>query len=126
MLTTKYGNAVPANTWNTEIWKPAPARAGVIPPRAKGTKPWQWQAAPKDGFHGLRHTYASLVLEAGESVVTLAKWLGHSSQTITLDHYVHFMPEAGKKGRRAIDSLLGERAEESSDPNSPDSPRDRS
>ncbi|MPY62624.1 tyrosine-type recombinase/integrase [Streptomyces spongiae] len=55
-----------------------------------------------------RHSYASLVLEAGESVVTLAKWLGHSSPTITLDHYAHFMPEAGKKGRRVIDSLLGE------------------
>ncbi|MFF4912588.1 hypothetical protein ACFY2U_06375, partial [Streptomyces tendae] len=122
VLTTKYGNAIAANTWNTEIWKPALARAGVIPPRVKGAKPWQWQAAPKDGFHVLRHTYASLVLEAGESVVTLAKWLGHSSPTITLDHYAHFMPEAGKKGRRAIDSLLGERAEESSGPNSPDSP----
>lgn len=54
VLTTKYGNAVAANTWNTEIWKPALARAGVIPPRVKGAKPWQWQAAPKDGFHVLR------------------------------------------------------------------------
>ncbi|MET8879742.1 tyrosine-type recombinase/integrase [Streptomyces rubiginosohelvolus] len=126
VLTTKYGNAIAANTWNTEIWKPALARAGVIPPRAKGAKPWQWQAAPKDGFHVLRHRYASLVLEAGESVVTLAEWLGHSSPTITLDHYAHFMPEAGKKGRRAIGSLLGERAEESSGPNSPDPPQARS
>lgn len=74
----------------------------------------------------LRHMYASLVLEAGESVVILAKWLGHSSPTITLDHYAYFMPEAGKKGRRAIDSLLGERAEESSGPNWPDSPHVRS
>ena len=95
----------------------------IIPPRAKGAKPWQWQAAPKDGFHVLRHTYASLVLEAGESVVTLARWLGHSSPTITLDHYAHFMPEAGKKGRRAIDSLLGEREEEGPGANSPDSPQ---
>lgn len=91
VLTTKYGNAIAANTWNTEM----------------------------------RHTYASLVLEAGEPVVTLAKWFGHSSPTITLDHYAHFVPEAGKKGRRAIDSLLGERAEESSGPNSPDSPQVR-
>ncbi|MEU8709174.1 integrase [Streptomyces sp. NPDC048565] len=71
----------------------------------------------------LRHTYASLVLEAGESVVTLAKWLGHSSPTITLDHYAHFMPEAGKKGRRAIDSLLGEPRRGEFGPNSPDSPQ---
>ncbi len=59
----------------------------------------------------LRHTYASVVLEAGESVVTLARWLGHSSSVITLSHYAHFMPEAGGRGRRAIDGLLGAPAE---------------
>lgn len=40
--------------------------------------------------------------------VTLAKWPGHASPTNTLDHYAHFMPGPGQKGRRAIDSLLGE------------------
>lgn len=75
----------------------------------KGAKAWQWQAAPKDGFHVLRHTYASLMLEAGESVVTLARRLGHSSPAITLGYYAHFMPEAGSKGRGAIDGALGER-----------------
>ncbi|ELS57644.1 putative Phage integrase [Streptomyces viridochromogenes Tue57] len=59
----------------------------------------------------LRRTYASVILEAGESVVTLARWLGHSSPTITLDYYAHFMPEAGRKGRRAIDALLGQPAD---------------
>ncbi|MGY3205055.1 integrase [Streptomyces sp. TE5632] len=53
-----------------------------------------WEAAPKDGFHVLRHTYASIMLEAGESVVTLARRLGHSSPAITLGHYAHFKPEA--------------------------------
>lgn len=46
--------------------------------------------------------------EAGESVVTLARWLGHSSPAITLGYYAHFMPEAGSKGRATIDGLLGE------------------
>lgn len=86
-------------------------------------KPWQWEAAHRDGFHALRHTYASVVLEAGESVVTLARWLGHSSPTITLDHYAHFMPEAGGKGRRAINGLLGEQGSEPLSRNSPDSPQ---
>nr|WP_073919324.1 zeta toxin family protein [Streptomyces sp. CB02009] len=73
--------------------------------------------AVRTDFHVLRHTYAaSIILEAGESVVTLARWLGHSSPTITLghssptitlDHYAHFMPEAGGKGRAAVDALLG-------------------
>ncbi|MCZ4103168.1 MULTISPECIES: tyrosine-type recombinase/integrase [Streptomyces] len=106
LLTTRFGNAVAVNTWNTYSWKPALARAGIIPPRPQGAKPWQWEAAPKDGFHVLRHTYASIMLEAGESVVTLARWLGHSSPAVTLGYYAHFMPEAGSKGRTAIDELL--------------------
>ncbi|MFE4635001.1 tyrosine-type recombinase/integrase [Streptomyces sp. NPDC056773] len=104
VLTTTYGNAIRANIFNDEAWKPALAAAGVIPVREKGAR---WKASRKDGFHVLRHTYASVLLEAGESIVTLARWLGHSSPTITLDHYAHFMPEAGGKGRAAVDALLG-------------------
>ncbi|MFI9585405.1 hypothetical protein ACIHCQ_26915 [Streptomyces sp. NPDC052236] len=103
ILTTTYGNAIRANIFNVEVWKPAIAVAGVIPTREKGERR---QASRKDGFHVLRHTYASIILEAGESVVTLARRLGHSTPTITLDHYAHFMPEAGDKGRHAIDALL--------------------
>ncbi len=125
LLTTRFGNAVAVNTWNTYTWKPALAEVGIIPPRAKGAKPWQWAAAPKDGFHVLRHTYASIILEAGESVVTLARWLGHSSPAITLGYYAHFMPEAGSKGRTAIDGLLGKQGELHAMRNSPDSPQGR-
>lgn len=124
LLTSRFGNAVAVNTWNTYVWKPALAKAGVIPPQAEGAKPWQWAAAPKDGFHVLRHTYASVMLEAGESVVTLARWLGHSSPTITLDHYAHFMPEAGNRGRGAIDALFeGGESGVVSGRNSPETPQ---
>ncbi|MEN8654332.1 tyrosine-type recombinase/integrase [Streptomyces sp. 21So2-11] len=123
MLTTRFSNAISVNTWNTHAWKPALAAADVIPPRAKGAKPWQWAAAPKDGFHVLRHTYASILLESGESVVTLAQWLGHSSPTITLGYYAHFMPEAGSKGRAALDGLIGQGEVRRVSLNSPDSPQ---
>lgn len=112
LLSTRFGNAIAVNTWNTYTWKPALAKAGIIPPQAEGAKKWQWAAAPKDGFHVLRHTYASLMLEAGESVVTLARWLGHSSPAVTLGYYAHFMPDAGSKGRAALDGLLGRQEEE--------------
>ncbi|MEU6017439.1 site-specific integrase [Streptomyces sp. NPDC047515] len=125
LLTTRFGNAVAVNTWNTYTWKPALAKAGVIPSRAEGAKAWQWAAASKDGFRVLRHTYASIMLEAGESVVTLARWLGHSSPAITLGYYAHFMPEAGSKGRGTIDGLLGEREDRLASRNSPDSPQRR-
>lgn len=76
----------------------------------------------------LRHTYVSTMLEAGEFVVTLARGLGHSSPTITLGHYAHFMPEAGNKGRLAIDALLdgGEKGPVAESRNSPETPQGRS
>ncbi|WP_239516028.1 MULTISPECIES: hypothetical protein [unclassified Streptomyces] len=104
VLTTTYGNAIRANIFNVEVRKPLLAEVGVIPMREKGER---WQAPRKDGFHVLRHAYASIVLEAGESVVTPARWLGQSSPTITLDPIAHFMPGAGGKGRAAVDALLG-------------------
>lgn len=71
----------------------------------------------------LRHTYASIMLEAGESVVTLSRWLGRSSPAVTLGYYAHFMPEAGSKGRTAIDGLLGRTGDEHASRNSPNSPQ---
>lgn len=73
----------------------------------------------------LGDTYASVMPEAGESVVILARWLGHSSSAITLGYYAHFMPEAGSKGRTAIDGLLGKQGEPHAMRNSPDSPQGR-
>ncbi len=69
-------------------------------------------ALTADGFHVLRHTQASIMLEAGESVVAPARWLGHSSPAVTLGYYAHFMPGAGSKGRTAIDGLLGRQSDE--------------
>lgn len=102
-------------------WTAEPDALPVI----EDTVAWQWQAAPKGGFHVLRHTYASLMLEAGESVVTLARWLRHSSPAITLGYYAYFMPEAGSKGRGAIDGALGERGGRRANRNPPDSPQHR-
>ncbi|WP_037838754.1 hypothetical protein [Streptomyces albus] len=39
-------------------------------------------------------------------MVTLARRPGRSSPAITLDHYAHFMPEAGDRRRNAVDALF--------------------
>lgn len=44
-------------------------------------------------LHGLRHTFATRALEAGMSVKTLSKILGHSNVGFTLDTYAHVTEE---------------------------------
>jgi hypothetical protein len=60
-------------------------------------------------FHVLRHTYASVQLEAGESIVSPSKWLGHSTPKVALAHYAHFMPGAGQRGLVAMNAWLEDR-----------------
>ena len=54
------------------------------------------QAACKNGkitpvitFHDLRHTYASLLAQAGADLLTISKLLGHADTRITSRHYAH-------------------------------------
>jgi integrase len=107
LITTTRCGAINRTTWNTQTWKPALAGAGVIPPLEKpepGAKPTRiWEPSREHGFHVLRHTYASVMLEAGESIVSLAQWLGHSDPAFTLRTYTHFMPQAGARGLTAIE-----------------------
>lgn len=58
------------------------------------------------GFHALRHTCASVQLEAGESIVSLARGLGRADPGFTLRTYTHFMPDVGTRGRAAMDAWV--------------------
>ena len=49
------------------------------------------------GFHSLRHTFATRLLENGVDIKTISELLGHSSPTITLNKYVHTNLENKKK-----------------------------
>ena len=44
-------------------------------------------------IHNLRHTFATLLLQHGESVVYVKEQFGHSSIQITFDTYGHLIPE---------------------------------
>lgn len=105
------GGAINRVTFDEKQWKPALARAGVIPRpeteyvQGKGKKPWartRWNMPREDGFHVTRHTFASIVLQAGETITQLAAWLGHSDPAFTLRTYVHFMPKSGSMGLAAL------------------------
>lgn len=41
-------------------------------------------------FNGIRYSHASyLIAELGADVLTVSKWLGHSSPAVTLRYYAH-------------------------------------
>ncbi len=58
--------------------------------------------------HGLRHTYATLLLKAGVHPKVVQERLGHGSISITMDTYSHAIPsmqhEAADLGAALIDS----------------------
>jgi integrase len=54
-------------------------------------------------FHDLRHSYASLLLQQGESPVYVKEQLGHSSIQITVDCYGHLIPGGNKQGIDRLD-----------------------
>jgi integrase len=56
--------------------------------------------------HDLRHFYASLLIDAGESVKVVQDRLGHASATVTLDTYGHLWPNSEERTRAAVDRVL--------------------
>ena len=47
---------------------------------------------PPIGFHGLRHTWASLAVMAGMPLMVVAKNLGHRDTRMVEMHYGHMAP----------------------------------
>jgi integrase len=61
-------------------------------------------------FHGMRHTCATLLLEAGEPVHVASRRLGHARVEITLNTYAHVLPamqeQAAAIPRRTMGVIL--------------------
>ncbi|MFJ8583689.1 tyrosine-type recombinase/integrase [Streptomyces sp. NPDC093595] len=113
------GGAMNRSYFDDRLWKPALAAAGVIDQpeieyvQGNGKKPWRrviWKMPREEGFHVTRHTFASIVLAAGETVTQLAAWLGHSDPAFTLRTYVHFMPKSGRRAMTALGAWMAHEA----------------
>jgi integrase len=55
--------------------------------------------------HTLRHTFASMLIQAGESLAYVKEQLGHSSITITVDTYGHLIPGTNKAAVDRLDDV---------------------
>ncbi|WP_234442991.1 integrase [Streptomyces cellulosae] len=106
-MTGRERKAINRDYFNSYVWKPALAEAGVIASLEEGNTNGArvWEPSRENGFHALRHFYASEEREAGESVVSLARRLGHSDPGFTLRKYSPFLPRAGARGSAAIDAI---------------------
>ena len=63
--------------------------------------------APKMSLHGMRHTMATLKLEAGVHPKVVQERLGHKSIQITLDRYSHVSMTMQHEAAAVLDAVLG-------------------
>ena len=57
-------------------------------------------------LHGLRHTHASQLIDAGVDIVTISKRLGHASPAMTMKVYAHLFQQSDAKAAEAINAAL--------------------
>jgi site-specific recombinase XerD len=95
LIYTRESKQIYRHSFNHHVWKPALVAASVLDP------------GRAEGFHALRHFFASMLLEQGISIRALAEFLGHADPAFTLRVYTHLMPSSFERARLAIDSGLG-------------------
>lgn len=93
ILSTRERTALNRNYFNTFIWKQALREAVVETSRENGT-------------HALRHHYASVLLDSGESIKAVSEYLGHADAGFTLRTYTHLMPSSDQRTRKAVDEAF--------------------
>ena len=96
VFTMPGGSVMRLSNWRLATFKPARARAGL---------------SDRFRIHDLRHTAASLMIQAGYPPKMLQEIMGHASITTTLDLYGHLYP--GEMDRYA--DRLGSAAEDAAE-----------
>lgn len=94
LFTSPEGLALNRNRFNQRVWRPTLRAVGVVANR-------------ENGMHALRHFYASVLLDAGESIKALSEYLGHHDPGFTLRTYTHLMPSSESRTRAAVDRVFG-------------------
>ncbi len=56
--------------------------------------------------HDLRHTYATLAIQAGVALLTVSRQLGHASIATTVDIYGHAVPGSNRAAAAAMEAIL--------------------
>ena len=57
-------------------------------------------------LHSCRHTFASLLIAAGENPKAVQEFMGHATITMTFDLYGHLFPGSREEARTRMDAYL--------------------
>lgn len=85
------GNPIDPDNFRKRVWPKILAKAGLRQIR----------------IHDLRHTYASLALQNGESPAYVKEQMGHHSIQVTVDIYGHLVPGGNKRAVDQLDDVPG-------------------
>jgi integrase len=91
VFTNPQGEPIRRTWFSSAVWRPSVKAAGL---------------PTNTGFHDFRDFYASLLIEAGESVKVVQDRLGHASAKETLDTYGHLWPDTEDRTRAAVDNVF--------------------
>jgi integrase len=71
-----------------------------------------WEAAKLERvtLHDCRHTFASLMIEAGVNAKALSTYMGHANISFTFDRYGHLMPGNESQAAGMLDAYLAKSA----------------
>jgi integrase len=83
------------------------------------TKAWPVAMAaigmPAVTLHSLRHTHASMLINAGLDILAISRRMGHSSPTITLNVYGHLIHGTDDRAAQVMEAAFGSKMVASSD-----------
>jgi integrase len=74
--------------------------------RNRAIAAWDDAGLEAIGLHEARHTFASLLIDAGVNAKAVQEFMGHSTITMTFDVYGHLMPGARDEVRERMDKYL--------------------
>ncbi|MGI9021538.1 MAG: tyrosine-type recombinase/integrase [Solirubrobacterales bacterium] len=82
--------------------------APFVPTTLMGRADRAWRAAglKRITLHPARHTYASLLIAAGENPKAVQEFMGHAAITETFDTYGHLFPGSRDEARVRLDAYL--------------------
>jgi integrase len=73
---------------------------------ARVKRVWGDEGIPYVKPHDARHTFASLLIAAGEDPKRIQSYLGHSTITVTFDVYGHLLPGSEQESAKRLDAFL--------------------